>query len=140
MVMLGLPALAAATATAIIAAATTTAATTTGGAGLVAIAAIDGPVIAGLERNLGLASAACADRRKHFPWSALAAIAAATPTLLRLASGAAIWAAGRGMSEPPAGVKGLLPGGEHEILTTIAALQCLVAACGVRSVLGRHET
>jgi hypothetical protein len=109
-----------------------------GGAWLIAIIAIDRAIIARLEWYLRLASAVCANGCEHFALAALAAIAAAA--LLVLPRGAAIRAASRRVGEPFACVEGLLSGSKDELLTTIAALQCLVTTRSVRNRLKRHET
>ena len=116
-----LPALAAATTLA-----TTTAAAAGGGAWLVAIAAIDWPILARLERHLRLTPAVGASCRVHLPLRTRAAKATARPILV-FACGAAIRAASGRMSKPLRSVESLFPSGKHKLLTAVAALQGLVA-------------
>src|SRR5579885_2860269 len=120
-----LPALAAASAAAV----------ARGAARLVAVAPIARAVLTRLKWYLRFASAARADSGEHFAGRARRGIAPSTAFLL--ARRTAVRAASRRVREPLAGVELLLPGGEHEILTTIAALQRLVIT---RSIHRRHET
>jgi hypothetical protein len=83
---------------------------------LEAVAAVDGTVVSGLERDLGGRPALCADRIEH-----LAVVAACG-----LAAGAAIFAADRLVLEPFLRVKLLLAGRKDEFLTAILAYQCFV--------------
>ena len=83
---------------------------------LEAVAAIDGTVVSGLERDLGWRPAFRADRVEH-----LAIIAARG-----LAAGAAVFAADRLILEPFLRVKLLLAGRKDEFLTAILAYQCFV--------------
>ena len=83
---------------------------------LEAVAAVDGTVISGLERDLGGRPALRADRIEH-----LAVVAACG-----LAAGAAVFAADRLVLEPFLRVKLLLAGRKDEFLTAILAYQCFV--------------
>ena len=83
---------------------------------LEAVAAIDGTVVSGLERDLGGRPALRADRVKHLAFAAARGLAA----------GAAVFAADRLVLEPFLRVKLLLAGRKDEILTAILAYQCFV--------------
>ena len=83
---------------------------------LEAVAAVDGTVVSGLERDLGWRPALRADRIEHL------AIAAARG----LSAGSAVFAADRLILEPFLRVKLLLAGRKDEFLTAILAYQCFV--------------
>ena len=83
---------------------------------LEAVAAIDGTVVSGLERDLGGCPALRADRIEHFAIVATRGFTAGT----------AVFAADRLVLEPFLRVKLLLAGRKDEFLTAILAYQCFV--------------
>lgn len=99
---------------------------------LVAIAAIDGPVIAWLERYLGLVATTGAGRGIHLACvtismsTAASSIGVSLSTARLLAGGAAVGAATGRISEPPAGIKLLLTNRKGKFLIAIAAMQGLI--------------
>ena len=83
---------------------------------LEAVAAVDGTVVSGLERDLGGCPALRADSIEHFAVVAARGFAAST----------AVLAADRLVLEPFLRVKLLLAGCKDEFLTAILAYQCFV--------------
>jgi len=88
----------------------------------VAVAAVDGSVFAGLERDFGVFAALGAYCLEHLPPTSEAAIAAA----FGLPGSAAIGTAPGLVLQAARRVEFLLTGGEGEFLPTISALEGLV--------------
>ena len=91
--------------------------------GFKAVAAVHGTISAGLERNLGLTTAAIADHSEHLPGSATVAILGTTGgTARRAAAGLVLKAL---LSK-----EFLLAGRENELVTAVTAGQSLVFVHG----------
>ena len=88
-----------------------------------AVAAVHGTISAGLEGNLGFASAAVADHGEHGPGSSAVAV-------LGLAGVTAGLAAPGLVLEALLGVELLFAGGKDELVSAVTAGQCLVFVHG----------
>ena len=97
---------------------------------LEALAAINGAIVVGLEGNLALLTALCANSGEHLASASLATAC--------LTSGAAIAASLRLVGEALLSVEFLLASRENELLSAILADQCLVSVHVIPSILFVH--